>query len=954
MARKKLASNRGRRGSALILAVVLTSLLAVVGVLFLMTSRIERIATSSIAENKELHFAAEAVVEKIARRLEMDVPGVLNAEYYDYPGSNDKWLASLEPYRTTLDPNFRWAQISDVTGYITSRWGTSARQDVAVEPINLSTTEIVREYSEITLDSSGELEELSADADGDGIADSKWIELEGVTTTKGKSIYAAIRVVDNGGMLNVNTAYEFDAAAADGSSQTQVNLAKLARVGDVLSDIADARNPNNDPLYSDLLPNYQDDLIWKIEDPCERYVPFDISDELEMRYRYCISSQGLTRLESVWNDTVGHDVPNTYKKEEPYAGGSFGKLSEWVTAVTDPYDPNHYRRHLLTTYNMDRIIDPNGDKMFCVNSQPSLAWVKKLYGQLVKSIDPNEDAAVERRMRKKFAQLAVNMADLRDADTNMTEFNPANDNNDPTIYYGIEPFPCITEIAVAIKVKTLDPLEMQNYYAVELFNPFDVNIVLDDFRLYISSPGKPPVPVWLSGEVAPNDYYVISNDKTHFAGDWEDSLLELSGGYDTVWDILKDEVVVDSNVVVTYNVSVKRLNSVNEGIFFDRQILREEWVQWDPNESDRHYQRDFNVESGSWWHAIYPRMTDVNTGSLGSYNSLVDLPLAIDINVPFSNGQGLVTIGDLSRILTVGPKEILLDPDESDPDEIYDATALLIALANDPDGLYGAYSSSVRSMGEEIRFACQDKDLEQLIRLDLANPHYQNIFQYVTVFDPSGDGIDNNGDGIVDPLGFGGREWKVPGRININTAPWYVIAQLPWMTEDIARAIVAYRDKLDSPVDYYGSGLNNGRYDAIETEIEPRFNENDIREEAGFASIGELNFVVADSNDPNSTGDSIRKYGADSNDLDEFPDLTLGRVSGDGAGSDYEERDIIFSRISNLVTVRSDVFTAYILVRLGTDGPQKRMIAILDRSDVYKDSMGKVKVRALQPVPDPR
>ena len=90
-------------------------------------------------------------------------------------------------------------------------------------------------------------------------------------------------------------------------------------------------------------------------------------------------------------------------------------------------------------------------------------------------------------------------------------------------------------------------------------------------------------------------------------------------------------------------------------------------------------------------------------------------------------------------------------------------------------------------------------------------------------------------------------------------------------------------------------------------------------------------------------------YALDSTGLDDFPDLT----SGDEAEDDFEERDVIFSRISNLVTVRSDVFTAYILVRIGTDGPQKRVIAILDRSDVYfaKD---RVKVRALQQVPDPR
>ncbi|MHC4440914.1 MAG: hypothetical protein ACYS3S_26490, partial [Planctomycetota bacterium] len=84
-------------------------------------------------------------------------------------------------------------------------------------------------------------------------------------------------------------------------------------------------------------------------------------------------------------------------------------------------------------------------------------------------------------------------------------------------------------------------------------------------------------------------------------------------------------------------------------------------------------------------------------------------------------------------------------------------------------------------------------------------------------------------------------------------------------------------------------------------------------------------------------------------DLDWYPDLT----PNDGAISDFEERDVIFSRISNIVTVRSDVFTAYILVRVGADGPQKRVLAILDRSQVTP-SGGKVRILALHPVPDPR
>ena len=78
------------------------------------------------------------------------------------------------------------------------------------------------------------------------------------------------------------------------------------------------------------------------------------------------------------------------------------------------------------------------------------------------------------------------------------------------------------------------------------------------------------------------------------------------------------------------------------------------------------------------------------------------------------------------------------------------------------------------------------------------------------------------------------------------------------------------------------------------------------------------------------------------------PDLTP-----DTALDDFEERDLIFTRISDLVTVRSDVFTAYVLVRIGEAGPQRRIIAIFDRSRVTSAG-GKVRILAHHPVPDPR
>jgi hypothetical protein len=198
-----------------------------------------------------------------------------------------------------------------------------------------------------------------------------------------------------------------------------------------------------------------------------------------------------------------------------------------------------------------------------------------------------------------------------------------------------------------------------------------------------------------------------------------------------------------------------------------------------------------------------------------------------------------------------------------------------------------------------------DSDTEEEVRVDLADPNFQQLFKYLTVFDPY-----NFHPGDANYV----NETRIKGRININTAPWFVLAQLPWVSQRIggtdyslAQAIASYRDTVK-----------------------------------GFKSIGELIGVAG-----------MDYYKTQTGDLAGFPDLTPGGSAGDGAPDDFEERDVIFARISNLVTVRSDVFTAYILVRIGTDGPQKRVMAILDRSNVYPGD-GKVRIVALHPVPDPR
>ncbi len=889
MTSKKFVKSMFSVGSALILTMVLTSLLAIVGVLFLMMARVNKITASSISKNKELDSAVDMVIAKISEELALDIPrkdpnGLELSEYYDYPGQNDRWLASLEPYREDPnDPNSpcRWRQISDVTGYLARKaYGT---QDVNVAPVGLSTTDVVREYPIFSMDSEGRFLKVnsdgstsiatygvSADADGDGIADSKWIQLDDITSSGGKPVYAAIRIVDNGGMINVNTAYKFDpndpnVKHIDGSTQMQINLGALARNGDDVCDIHNARCGAG--VSQGWTPagqgwdEFQNNVVWRFYFPAVAnypYLPFDISDELELRYRYCITSKALVRLENVWDYTIGDNFNG--KKDEPYAGGTFGKLKDWCTAVTDPYDVNNFRRHYLTTCNMDRIIDPNGDKMLNINTVTA-ADINIMYNTMRKALTDYDPNFAD--VNKVTAQIAVNLIDFRDSDSNVT----AIDVNSVT-YYGFER-PCIYISEVDYNSVTAgDPPTTYRAYAVELYKPYaedgigttglwqlnvnDVNYDIEPWpannkEFYVIRRQESPAGL-------PVDVNAIRYDLPIFFTAGSDIKLQRRVYIPQTGQI--KYITVDSTQVPAW------LVPLSDGCHsLQRDISKHKCIRrlWDPNDS-------------------VPTLGSVNDYNNGDPNYIQAHPA----NAPFTN------VGEIGMIFR-----------------------------------RDAYEMSGTKIGPN--------DTEADVLVDLNNPNFQQVFKYLTVWPPSGY--------VSDP-----NEARVKGRININTAPWFVLAQLPWVSQRksgynstaLAEAIVAYRDKLD-----------------LSSIFGPDYRTRPGA--AGFENIGQLCDVNSGSNQFRIDYYSLdyESDGTTPKDQAGYPDLTTVPPDGDGAANDFEERDLIFARISNLVTVRSDVFTAYILVRIGTDGPQKRVIAIFDRSDVYPAG-GKINVRAVQPVADPR
>jgi DNA uptake protein ComE-like DNA-binding protein len=144
-------------------------------------------------------------------------------------------------------------------------------------------------------------------------------------------------------------------------------------------------------------------------------------------------------------------------------------------------------------------------------------------------------------------------------------------------------------------------------------------------------------------------------------------------------------------------------------------------------------------------------------------------------------------------------------------------------------------------------------------------------------------------------------EDEVPneGLININTAPWKVLARLPMLSDPAANELLAK---------------------AIETHR----NTN-----GAFTNVFEL-YNVAGFVNPGGDPDD---------DAGDFSPLGAGT---DGVSNDFEQKYLLLNRISNLVTTRSDSFTVYIVVQAWQDAndagntyPTRRPVLLDERRAAF-------------------
>ncbi|MCK5269167.1 MAG: hypothetical protein KAJ46_00225, partial [Sedimentisphaerales bacterium] len=1065
-------------------------------------------------------------------------------EYYDYPGPDDPWLASLEPMflwdngtpTDDTDDWYAWRHISDIYDnnfgvnpsaqyfdpddetntsqwdstsplalwfWVRSTFGTPLQSVFTVARIagDKDGTECIKDHADTSTEPDIWLWGARADADGDGVADSRWVKVPNLTGPRGQNVYTAVRIIDNGGMININTAYrypdptdpDFPVTAGnpvwDGSRLSHVNLEGIRASDDedvsvtvfqaerygTVKAAPDSENYHNINHYDNDI-KYDDDVSRRLLNPATvtvsnidyHYAPFDMGDELELRNRYFLSSSVVNRFGYEIDDDNSYLWQRTFDpqadpgKELPYVPGD--ELRTWFDKVKPDIDQggtsigDYNRRFFSTTYNFDRIIrrgdgdDPVGN-MKDTEGQRKLGirlpndgvgsysgfvdeaarqeYIMRLAGAIYRGLP--DDAEIQNRFGSEYTreimawQFAVNLIDYQDAISEPTSIQVTLENNDDVQFFGVESLTdlqqdvlCVSEIGY-IKVNNTpsDPLKPNgDYYAIELFNPDDNGQKdnLPEYKVMVidGSLGTLKREVRLSsGTLAPSDPSTsgIGDTCVVVFGPGGATAAQSAFGFTAVpiASAISVNIQAGDYIVVAKDDGGTGYPQAGHQIPVDCVKVTAVMVTGAANTVVSHDRQ--HVLPGT--HLLLPDATATSLGfiwtsslSLGNDIDPGTLQEITDAQIGGIDNVQLVPevstllrgLGEIGRVSAVGFYFNTTQNNKCQTPLQGFVDSYKAIDTNDPESeknvLGGAMSGQLGSYGK--------------IRLDDGN--YEKLTDFLTYFDPSNDvdgtgvaidndgnpmtsnnpendGVDQDGDGIDSPahlialdpakyfLGPDNDEkqaqWyeqQIAGRININTAPWFVIAQLPWVSDPaattdldkskLARAIVAYRDKttlIPDVIDYADElGDPDGRGEGMVdlTEVAPAAT---VREELGFANIAELLNVTHDLAGNGAAAYEawydIRKYGRNGNN-----DNATGNppfYSSDVADDDLLERDIIFQRISNLVTVRSDVFTAYIMVRVGELGPQKRVIAIFDRSNVYK-SGDTPRLVALHPVPDPR
>jgi len=324
-------------------------------------------------------------------------------------------------------------------------------------------------------------------------------------------------------------------------------------------------------------------------------------------------------------------------------------------------------------------------------------------------------------------QLAVNIKDFIDSDDTVTIYNDGTDD-----YYGIEATPYLNEVEAQVNAATSGG----NCKFIELFNPYDADISLANWTIT----GTTMPQVTLSGTIGSQTYYVVADNALAYETDFAYELGTAANQYESDVNSLEN----NGEVLTLRDDSNNIIQVTNYGNANDSQSMQLNDPRPTPLENDT-----------------------------GASN--------VDASTPWR--------WDNELTITAGAVNNNFDPSPSPPnqdDEWENTTPTWpnsFIVANRRFSNKG-YLGFIHTGRQWYSF-----------KVDV-NIAFPNVLQYFTVTDPSMDNIDNDGDGSTDSTDtgsqsgdFDGQEHRIPGLINVNTAPVEVLESLPNITNAIATAI---------------------------------------------------------------------------------------------------------------------------------------------------------------------
>lgn len=524
------------RGSVMLLTVVSLLMLAILGMAYLQTTRLDQ-AAANTSSKSYIDMVANASIAYIGEVLKNDVvsaDGIMldktsGIEIYDYPWTSttdsytvqyndgttdtahggkldDTWLASIEPTFTGSHKG-TWPHITNLNGIFlrlpASNGSETAPQELSVDnttgsyqwrrdtqvPINVSNNSSNLDYA------SRGFEKIGADADGDGIEDSKWTWAP-IRQVSGVSYVMAARIIDNSSLLNMNVALSQVKAKNnyDNNMPVSMNPSALDLGNFVFYNNGSstelkkllAYRLNTSPIA---IPNtdIQIDDFWSLgallfDNYSNSYQKLGILNELELRYRNGLNNPDIKATIETYSNGMENFLRADQSSERTYTSLS------GVSHMDDYFEKDV--RHQLTTVSGASIVRPA-----LPNETPGYQTRGNLYSLLTPDASttvPNTQTAYSYQLQQILynfyanhpgyspsvldtltKQMTVNMVDYVDADNKISCYYDYDVDGNPIAYsttYGNEALPYITEVYTQRSYKLdVTKVDYDFYYA-----PFDM------------------------------------------------------------------------------------------------------------------------------------------------------------------------------------------------------------------------------------------------------------------------------------------------------------------------------------------------------------------------------------------------------------------------------------------------------------------------------------------------